>query len=140
LTLNAINTLSPPIADPAAEIPYPNPTGSAGTLSERARSYLHTNCSQCHRPGGPTTSNMDLRYATTLASINACDAAPGLGDLGITDARLIAPGAADRSVLPARMSLRDDADAMPPRGLGARVDADGVALIREWINSLAGCN
>jgi uncharacterized repeat protein (TIGR03806 family) len=139
LTLNTINTLSPPIADPAAEIPYANPTGTAGSLSERARAYLHTNCSQCHRPGGPTTSNMDLRYSTPLANTNACDVAPGLGDLGIADARLIAPGAPERSVIPARMNLRDNDDAMPPLG-SVRADTAGVALIREWIDSLASCN
>ncbi len=140
VTLNAINTLTPPIANPTDEIPYPNPTGMAGTLGERARAYLHTNCAQCHRPGSPTPSNMDLRYATALANTNACDIAPGLGDLGITNARLIAPGAPDRSVLPARMNLRGVANAMPPAGLGARVDAGGVTLIRDWINSLANCN
>ena len=110
-------------------VPYPNPTGTAGTLGERARSYLHTNCSQCHRPGGPTTSNMDLRYSTALANTNACDVAPSLGDLGITDARLIAPGAATRSVLIARMSRRD-AHGMPPVG-SAQVDAEGAALLTE---------
>jgi len=138
LTLNAIHTLAPPIADPSAEVAYPNPTGTAGTLNDRARSYLHTNCSQCHRPGGPTTANMDLRYSTPLANTNACDVAPGLGDLNIANARLIAPGAADRSVIPARMSLRDNPDAMPP--IGARPDTEGEQLIREWINSLSSCN
>ncbi len=139
-TLNAINALTPPIPDPAAEIAYPNPTGMAGTLGERARSYLHTNCSQCHRPGGPTTSNMDLRYTATLASTNACDVAPAAGNLGITDARLIAPGSPDRSVLAARMNLRGVAEAMPPVGLGARVDTEGVMLISDWIGSLPDCN
>jgi uncharacterized repeat protein (TIGR03806 family) len=138
LTLNTIHTLSPPIADPSAEVAYPNPTGTAGTLSERARSYLHTNCAQCHRPNGPTTASLDLRYSTPLANTNACDVAPGLGDVGIANARLIAPGAADRSVIPARMNLRDDASAMPP--IGTRVDTEGVQLIREWINSLSSCN
>jgi uncharacterized repeat protein (TIGR03806 family) len=138
LTLNAIHTLSPPIADPATEVAYPNPTGTAGTLNDRARSYLHTNCSQCHRPGGPTTANMDLRYSTPLANTNACDVAPGLGDLGIANARLIAPGAADRSVLSVRMSARDTTNAMPP--IGTRADTEGVQLIRDWINSLSSCN
>jgi uncharacterized repeat protein (TIGR03806 family) len=140
VTLNAINALTPPIADPANEAPYPNPTGTAGTLAERARAYLHTNCSQCHRPDGPTPSDMDLRYSTPLAQTHACDAVPEHGDLGLADARLIAPGASARSVMPARMSLRGTANAMPPVGLGARVDADGVALIRSWIDSLASCN
>jgi uncharacterized repeat protein (TIGR03806 family) len=140
VTLNAINALASPIEDPTSEKPYPDPKGTTATLSERARAYLHTNCSQCHRPGGPTTSNMDLRYATALADTNACGSAPTLGDLGIADARLIAPGASSRSVLPARMNLRGAAEAMPPVGLGAVVDTEGLALIREWIDSLASCN
>jgi uncharacterized repeat protein (TIGR03806 family) len=139
VTLNTINALSPPIADPTDEIAYANPTGTAGTLGERARAYLHTNCAQCHRPDGPTPSDMDLRYSTSLANTNACDAVPGLGDLGLANARLIAPGAATRSVLLARMNRRDDPEAMPPVG-SAQVDAGGVTLIRNWINSLANCN
>jgi uncharacterized repeat protein (TIGR03806 family) len=138
VTLNTINTLAPSIANPTDEVPYPNPTGTAGSLGERARAYLHTNCSQCHRPGGPTQANMDLRYATTLANTSTCDVVPGLGDLGIADARLIAPGAAARSVLIARMSRRD-AHAMPPVG-SAQVDAEGAALLTEWVNSLTSCN
>ena len=42
--------------------------------------------------------------------------------------------------MPARMNLRDNVNAMPPVGLGARADADGVKLIRDWIDSLASCN
>lgn len=140
LTLNSLHMLAPPLADPAAEVAYPNPTGTAGTLDERARAYLHTNCSQCHRPGGPTTVNMDLRYSTPLANTNACDVAPTLEDLDIANARLIALGAADRSVITARMNLRDNPNAMPPTGLGARVDTEGLTLIRNWINSLTSCN
>jgi uncharacterized repeat protein (TIGR03806 family) len=138
VTLNAINTLAPPIANPTDVVPYPNPTGTSGTLGERARAYLHTNCAQCHRPGGPTTSNMDLRYATALADTNACGVVPGLGDLGIANARLIAPGAATRSVLIGRMSRRD-ANGMPPVG-SAQVDTAGAALLTNWVNSLTNCN
>lgn len=138
VTLNAINTLAPPIADPAAETAYPTPTGTAGTVAERARSYLHTNCAQCHRPGGPTTASLDLRYSTALASTNACDVVPTVDDLDIPNARLIAPGAADRSVIVARMSVRNDPIQMPP--IGAHVDTAGVQLVSEWINSFSSCN
>jgi mono/diheme cytochrome c family protein len=139
-TLNAINAFSTPLDAPLEEAAYPEPTNGDAALGERARSYLHTNCSQCHRPNGPTAANMDLRYATALAQTQACDVAPSIDDLGIANARLIAPGAADRSIIVARMSQRDTAHAMPPNGLGARVDAEGVALIREWIDSLQGCD
>ena len=138
VTHNAINTLVTPIANPTDVVPYPDPMGASGTLSERARSYLHTNCSQCHRPNGPTPSNMDLRYSTALADTHACDVAPGVGDLGIANARLIAPGAAARSVVIARMSRRD-AQGMPPLG-SAQVDTQGAALLTQWVNSLTSCN
>jgi uncharacterized repeat protein (TIGR03806 family) len=138
VTLNAINSLTPPIANPTDQVPYPNPTGTSGTLGERARAYLHTNCAQCHRPVGPTTTNLDLRYTTALADTHACDVAPTLDSLGISDARLIAPGAAARSVLIARMSRRD-ANGMPPLG-SAQVDAEGAALLTSWVNSLTNCN
>ena len=62
---------------------------------------------------GPTPTNLDLRYTTALSATNACDVAPTLGNLGITNARLIAPGSAARSVVVARMN-RTGADAMPP--------------------------
>ena len=139
VTLDAINTLTPPIANPSGEMPYPDPSGTVGTLGERARAYLHTNCAQCHRPNGPTPSNMDLRYDTALADTNACGAVPGHGDLGIANALVIAPGAPDRSVLPARMNARGVPEAMPPLA-SSRVDTAGVTLIRNWIGSLASCN
>jgi uncharacterized repeat protein (TIGR03806 family) len=138
VTLNEIKMLTPAMSHPADEVPYPNPTGTAGTLTERARAYLHENCSQCHRPNGGSTANMDLRYSTALAQTKACDVAPDLGDLGIADARLIAPGAAARSVLIARMSRRDE-HGMPPIG-SAKPDTAGAALLTEWVNSLTSCN
>jgi uncharacterized repeat protein (TIGR03806 family) len=138
VTLNAINVLAPPVADPAALTPYPNPAGSGGTLAERARAYLHTNCGGCHRQGGPTPSAMDLRYSVALNATNACDVAPTLGNLGIANARLVAPGDAARSVLIARMSRRD-ANGMPPIG-SAQVDTAGVTLLTNWVNALANCN
>lgn len=138
VTLNEIHALTTDIANPTDVVPYPNPTGTAGTLGERARAYLHSNCSQCHRPSGGSTANMDLRYSTAFADTQTCNVSPGLGDLGIADARLIVPGAAARSVLIARMSRRD-ASGMPTIG-SAHVDDAGAALLTGWVNSLTSCN
>jgi mono/diheme cytochrome c family protein len=130
--------LSPPIQDPATQPVLPDPFGTQGTLAERARAYLHSNCAQCHQPGGPTPSNMDLRYATTLAQTNTCAVMPQSGDLGLgSGARLIAPGSATNSLVVARTNRRD-ANAMPPLASN-QIDAAGVALISEWIDSLSGC-
>jgi mono/diheme cytochrome c family protein len=116
----------------------PQPFDAAAPLAARARAYLHTNCAHCHRPSGPAPSALDLRYATLLSSTAACDAPPQSGDLGLgAAARIVAPGNPDASVLPARMGRRDTS-AMPPIASNV-VDADGVALIREWIAALTSC-
>lgn len=114
-----------------------DPKDHTQSLSKRARAYLHTNCAQCHLPEGPTQSDLDLRYSTLLRDTNSCDASPQLGDLGLNNPKIVSPGNAENSVLLARMSLRDT-NAMPLIGT-AQVDTEGVALIRAWINSLAGC-
>jgi uncharacterized repeat protein (TIGR03806 family) len=139
VTLNTIGTLTPALTQTPSQLPaLPDPYGASGTLSERARAYLHTNCANCHRPGGGTPSSMDLRYMTTLMATNACDALPQAGTLGITSARLIAPGDAARSVLVARANRRDS-NAMPPLS-STVIDTAGVALLSNWVNSLASCN
>ncbi len=116
----------------------PDPADTTASLTNRARAYLHTNCSQCHRPNGPTPSAMDFRYTTALNSTNACNVVPEAGDLGIgANARLIAPGSAANSIVVNRANRRDG-NAMPPLGSN-RVDTDGVALLTQWVNSLTGC-
>jgi len=114
-----------------------DPNNTATALEPRARAYLHTNCAQCHRPNGPTPSTMDLRYTTTLADTNACDAPPLEGDLGIPNARLIAPGNSGASLIVERMQRRDS-HGMPPLGSNI-VDIGNVARISAWIDSLNGC-
>jgi uncharacterized repeat protein (TIGR03806 family) len=136
-TLDSIGVLAPPLPDVATLPSLADPADSTAGLGERARAWLHTNCAGCHRPGGPTSSALDLRHDTTLAATNACDVAPSSGDLGIANARLIAPGAPERSVLLAR-SARRDASAMPPLA-STRIDDAGVALLSDWIASLGSC-
>lgn len=137
-TLSHVGVLTQPIEDPDAQPSFPDPYDTSVPLTERARVYLHTNCSFCHRPGGPTPSAMDLRYSTSLGQAQACNAAPQSGDLGVgADARLIAPGDAERSIIVNRMNRRDE-HAMPPIGSN-QIDTAGVALITEWVDGLSGC-
>lgn len=137
-TLNHIGLFTPAIANAASQPALPDPFGTTGTVSERARAYLHTNCSQCHRPGGLTPSNMDLRYSATLVGTNACNAVPRSGDLGLgSNARLIAPGSSANSLMVNRMNRRDTS-AMPPLGSNT-VDSAAVTLISQWIDGLTAC-
>jgi hypothetical protein len=81
---------------------------------------------------------MDFRYGTLLQNTAACAAMPQSGDLGLgANARIIAPGNPNLSVLVARMNRRD-ANAMPPLASNV-IDQAGVTLISDWITSLTGC-
>jgi len=137
LTLDAVAMFSAPLGDPGGLPVLPDPTDGTVTLDERARAYLESNCVGCHQPGGPTPANLDLRFETQLGDTNTCDVPPQAGELGINNARIVAPGEPDRSVLVERM-VRRDVNAMPPIASNV-VDTDGVTLIRDWISGLSGC-
>ncbi|MBX3707356.1 MAG: PQQ-dependent sugar dehydrogenase [Pseudomonadales bacterium] len=135
---NHIGMFSAPVPEPVNQLPaLTSPSNSAASLNARARAYLHTNCSQCHQPGGPDRVELDFRYSTPLSNTGACDTLPQTGDLGIGDARIIAPGNAVRSVLSSRVNRRDQYT-MPPLSSNV-IDAQGVSLLTLWINSLTGC-
>lgn len=137
-TLNHIDLFDPDVVEPVSALPsVVDPEDTAQTLNDRARAYLHTNCASCHQPGGGTPAAIDLRYETTLAASGTCDVDPLLSSLGISNAKIIAPGDAARSVLLNRMNRRDG-DGMPPIGSNI-IDSAGVSLIEQWINSLGAC-
>jgi uncharacterized repeat protein (TIGR03806 family) len=110
---------------------------NSATLAQRARSYLHSNCSNCHRVNGSTSVTMDLHYSTALAATGTCDVQPTAGDLGISNARIIRPGEPEGSVLVARMKVRD-VNQMPPLA-SHLVDATAIDVISAWIRELDSC-
>lgn len=107
------------------------------SIEIRARSYLHSNCSGCHRPGGPA-SQIDFRIQTQLADTMACDQLPASGDMGIIDARIIAPGDVARSVLIARMQSVESDSRMPPLATQL-LDSQALNVIGQWITDLSDC-
>lgn len=118
-------------------VEYPPPFGDA-PIEARARAYLHSNCGGCHRPeGGAARSSLDLRFATSFADTKACGQEPLLDDLGIANAKIVAPGSPDTSVLSRRMHATD-AKRMPPLGRHL-VDPQGTALIDDWIRQTKAC-
>ncbi len=114
-----------------------DPHDEAASLDQRARAYLHSNCAYCHIEGGVARGDIRLDALTALADTRACDTVPELDDLGIMDARLIAPGDARRSVLWQRMNRRDSRQM--PADAGLVQDARGIDLIELWINQLSSC-
>lgn len=124
---------------PAGELPsYPVPTGSSGSTAERARAYLHANCSNCHRPDGVREVTLDLRYDTPLEAMRACEVTPSKGDFGLLGSKLVKPGDAALSMLSFRMHTQVPSVRMPPIGRTLS-DMEGIALVDTWIGGLAGC-
>jgi glucose/arabinose dehydrogenase len=100
-------------------------------LTLRARSYLHSNCAQCHVEAGGGNAQMELEFTTPLEKMRLIGVKPQHDTFGIKNAALIAPGHPENSVLLQRIANRDKGH-MPP--LATRhVDQQTVELMREWI-------
>jgi uncharacterized repeat protein (TIGR03806 family) len=104
------------------------------SLADQARSYLDVNCANCHRPGG-TVAYFDARFDTPLERQGLIDG-PVLINEGIDHARIIAPNDIWRSILFMRADTVE-AIKMPPLS-HQTVDRAGMALLRQWIESLGG--
>jgi hypothetical protein len=137
--LDAAGAFDAPLPMAPAMLPaLPHPDDTAAPLDQRARAYLHANCSFCHRMGGPGRVPPDWRFANTLMQTGACNATPQDGDLGVMGALVLTPGDASKSVTSLRMHALD-AHRMPPLASHV-VDPDGTALVDAWIASLTSCN
>jgi hypothetical protein len=111
-----------------------NPYEAQAPRDSRVRSYLHVNCSPCHLQEGGGNARMELGLTTPLARTRLIDEVPIHDRFDITDARLVAPGSPERSVLYRRLSTRGTGR-MPPL-VSAEVDREAVALIADWIRGL----
>jgi uncharacterized repeat protein (TIGR03806 family) len=107
-------------------------TNDAEPLELRARSYLDSNCAQCHRPGG-VGAFFDTRFDTPLERQGLING-PIANPLGIPGAKVIVPDDPNRSILFQRIGVVGD-NQMPPLARNL-VDSNAVAVIAEWINSL----
>lgn len=116
---------------PVAEDP------STGTLNERARAYLDINCAHCHNPQGPAhMSGLDLSFDQEDAGkygVFKSPIAAGRGSGGYKFG--IEPGHPENSILIHRIESTEAGVMMPP--LPKRMIHDeGIALLREWIQSM----
>jgi uncharacterized repeat protein (TIGR03806 family) len=108
-----------------------DPYDKSQDLDKRARSYLHSNCSQCHVDAGGGNAQMDLEFTTDKDKTKIFDVKPVHHTFGIPDAKLIAPGQPEKSVILQRVSHRGEGH-MPPLATND-VDREAVEMLREWI-------
>lgn len=137
LIRRALDDSTQPVFDAslaAAEERLPEPFDPSAPLDARARSYLHANCSHCHRFNGGGIVGLDLLFKKKLPETHLLDA-PIRGDFGLKEARIVVPGHPERSTLYFRMA-KFGRDRMPH--VGAEMpDEQGLELIGQWIESLA---
>jgi len=135
-TLDHIGVLSAPLAAAPVDEPRLADPKSDEALETRARSYLHANCSHCHRPMGGGQGMMDLRYAVALKDTATCNADNTQGPVaGAT--KIIAPGAPQSSIMSLRVHATDS-KRMPPVAVTV-LDPVGSAVLDDWITSLTAC-
>ena len=97
--------------------------------------WLDVNCAMCHRPNGSGNATIDLQFDTPLAETKTIEVVPAQGDLGIADAKIIAMGNPNRSLLVHRVETLGQGR-MP--GLGSnRIDTEAVELLVQWIQQMA---
>ena len=111
-----------------------DPYDAKQPLDARARSWLHVNCSSCHVEAGGGNAAMDLEFNRELDKMRILDVKPLHQTFDLPDAKLVAPGRPERSVLVHRLGLRGPGQ-MPPLA-STKVDERGAALMREWVRSL----
>jgi len=121
-----------PLSKPAEELPrLVDYHDENQQLDLRARSYLHANCSHCHRKWGGGNAKFQLLATLDLKETGALDVRPAHGTFQMTQAKLLAAGDPYRSVAFYRMAKLGPG--RMPR-LGSNVtDQAGLKLIHDWI-------
>ncbi|MCB0703923.1 MAG: hypothetical protein KDC34_01380 [Saprospiraceae bacterium] len=125
--------------DPAAQHPKAAVWNAPNEypLHQRATAYLDINCGHCHNPFGPGgTTGLNLVYGAPIdlnLGVNKPPVATGRASGGRSYS--IVKGAPDQSILLYRMESDETGVMMPELGR-TMVHAEGISLIREWIQNM----
>jgi hypothetical protein len=133
--LGMFSTAPPPAAQRSA---LPDPFGDA-PVEARARSWLESNCSHCHQPGGAANSTNLYLFTTVTTPIdfgvcrtpNAAGSGAGGHDFDVV------PGHPEDSVMAYRIASTEAGIKMPEMPIQL-VDHQAVDLISQWITGLSG--
>ena len=133
--LSELGMFTKPLPKPVEELTrLSDPLDKSLDLKQRAASYLHANCSNCHVEAGGGNAQFSVEIDAKPEQTKLIDVKPVHTTFDLQDARLVAPGSPERSLLFHRMQRRGHGQ-MPPLGTSL-VDKPAVELIREWILQL----
>ncbi len=114
-----------------------NLSDSSASVEQRVRSFIDSNCSNCHRPGGVAgRAAFDARLTTPIGLAGIINANANAGTFGLTDPKLIKPGDIQNSIFHYRDGNRTDPSAqMPP--IGTTIAHEGyITLLEQWITEI----
>ena len=133
--LDGMGVFTSPLARAVTELPAVADYRDSGpTLNDRARGYLHANCSHCHRKWGGGNTEFQLLDSLPLDETGIVNTRPAHGGFFLPQAAVLAPGDPLRSVMFFRIA-KLGSGRMPRLGSDV-VDERGVRLIHDWIASL----
>lgn len=130
---------------PSAENTTIDYNDTSKPLSTRVRSYLDINCAHCHQD----KRHCDYRpmrfsfketgdLANGLTNMGVCVSTQDMQDFPPALSKIVSPGNVNRSMLYYRVNTTNENFMMPLHGRTV-IHTEGVALIEQWINSLAPC-
>jgi putative heme-binding domain-containing protein len=134
-TFDHLGLFTSPLATPPADlVKLADCSNGEEDLDRRARSYLHANCSHCHRKWGGGNTEFQLLASLPLPELGIAGTKPAHGSFFVPDAEVLAAHDPLRSVLFYRMAKLGPGR-MPRLGSDV-VDQAGVQLIHDWIAAL----
>ncbi len=134
-TLSHIGIFSTPPEEGIEGLPrLVAPDDSTATLDQRVRSYLHANCAHCHRKWGGGNAEFQLLAPLPLGETGTIDVKPGQGTFQLKEARLIAPGSPEQSLIYHRMNLLG-LGRMPHIASSVRHE-EAIQMVEQWIRQL----
>jgi putative heme-binding domain-containing protein len=132
-TLERLGYFTHPL--PAGPLPrLADPYDESAPREARVRAYFQVNCAHCHQFNAGGAANILLSADLPLSGTQTVGVKPIQGTFGIPDARIIAPGEPERSVLLYRLA-KTGPGRMPRMG-SSRVDDRALRLIAGWIAAM----
>jgi hypothetical protein len=128
-TLDFIGVFTKKLTTSVADMPrLPHAADPDASVESRARSWIHANCSHCHRENGTAEgSALDLRFNLGLAKTNACQIArPGQP-----------PGIYPGDPFGSDLWLQISNLTMPP--VAVHIMDPKAIVVHDWINAMTSC-
>ena len=111
-----------------------NPYDESRSIEQRARSWIHSNCSFCHRVSGGAGVTSMMNATVPNDRMRLLHSTPEKGMFGMNEGHLIDPGNPYNSILYYRIATRA-AGHMPMFG-AKTMDKEGIQVVHDWIRSL----